>query len=228
MKRIRLTGLVSVAIMAVALAVASAAVSAPEFKPSSKVVLLGTSGTSTLTAGNTTERLECQADTSTGEISSTTLAGNIRIHFLNCKGINATGETCLVKSEGASTGNLIITKTLHGLLGLVLGEGTSSASDVGLLLLPGSGKQFASLEASCLAGGATVVAGLLAGLLEPIGKSAKTAKLVFTTKECKEAIRDIDVSGGSLVLPKLTAFSTEATEQATELVTFDGSELEVT
>ena len=228
MKIIRLAGLIAVATMAVSLVSAAAAFAAPEFKPSSNVLLLGTSGTSTLSAGNSSENVVCATDTSHGEITSATLAGNIIVHFLNCKGTNATGATCLAKSESAPTGNLIITKTLHGLLGLVLGEGTTAASDVGLLLLPGSGKQFVTIEGSCLAGGATIVTGLVAGLLEPIGKSARTAKLVLTTKGTSEAITDIDLTCGSLVLPKLTAFSTAATESATELLTIDGSELEVT
>ena len=228
MKIVRLAGLVSAAIMAVSLVAVSAAFAAPEFNPSSKVLLLGTSATSTLSAGSGTENVSCATDTSHGEITSATLAGNITVHFLNCKGTNAAGATCLVKSEGAPTGNLIITKTLHGLLGLVLGEGTNSASDVGLLLLPGSGKQFVTLQGSCLAGGETIVTGLVAGLLEPIGKLVHTAKLVLTVKGTSQAITDIDVSGGSLVTPKLTAFSTGATEQATEEILFDGPLLEVT
>ena len=228
MKLIRLAGLVAAAIMAVPLAVVSAALAAPEFTPSSKVKLLGTSGTTVLTAGNTTENIQCSTDADTGEVSSATLVGNIIIHFLNCSGTNAAGATCLVKSEGAPTGNLIITKTVHGLLGLVLGEGTSASSDVGLLLLAASGKQWLTLEGSCLFGGASIVTGLLAGLLEPVGKLVHTAKLVLTTKGGKQAITDIDVSGGSLVLPKFTGFFTELTLSATELLLFDGPELEIT
>ena len=228
MKIVRLAGLVSVVIMAVSLASAAAAFALPLFNPSSNVVLLGTSGTSTLSAGNTTENVSCATDVSTGEITSATLAGNILVHFLNCKGGNAAGETCLVKSEGAPTGNLIITKTLHGVLGLVLGEGTTAASDVGLLLLPGSGKQFVTLQGSCLAGGATIVTGLVAGLIEPVGALVHTAKLVLSVKGAKQAITDIDLTNGPLVTPKLTAFSTEATESATELLLFDGPVLEVT
>ena len=227
MKIARLAGLMLVAVMALGLVVTSVAAAAPEFNPSSGVKILGTSGIGKLVANNGTETVTCEKDTSSGEVTSATLAGNILVHFLGCHAVSSTGE-CTVKSEGAPAENLIITTTLHGLLGLVLGGGTSSASDVGLLLLPGSGKRFVTLEGTCLATDPIQVTGLVAGLIEPVGKSAKTAKLVLATSSGKQAITDIDVSGGSLVAPKLTAGTTAATEETTELLNFDGAELEVT
>jgi len=113
MKIARLASLMFVAILAMGLAVASVASAAPEFTPVG-ATLTGTSGVGVLTAG--TNSVTCQKDTTKGTVTSATLAGGITVHFLECVAQSSTG-TCPAMSPGAPLENLILTNTLHGVLG---------------------------------------------------------------------------------------------------------------
>lgn len=224
MKIARLAGFVCAALMALSLALASVAAAAPEFKPSTKTAFTGTSGTSVLEAGG--ETITCEKDTSSGEITGAATVGDVHVHFLGCVGKSAEGKTCSVKSTGAPLANLIITNTLIGRLGLILPK-PASGSDVGLLLLPASGKKFVTLVGTSKCAEETAVTGSLAGLAEPVGVSSKTGKLVFTGSAGKESITDIDLTGAGLVAPELVAFSSTAVQKTTEELTFAAS-VEVT
>ncbi|MGD1056101.1 MAG: hypothetical protein ABR992_01670, partial [Solirubrobacteraceae bacterium] len=119
MKLARLTGLMLVAIFAMSLIAASAAMAgAPEFKPTGASIT-GTSGTAILSANSGAETVTCEKDSTTGTVSSATLAGNILVHFLGCTSTGTGGSNCAVNSPGGGEG-LILTNTLHGILGLVL------------------------------------------------------------------------------------------------------------
>jgi len=227
MKISRLAGLALVAVLAISLFAVSSAVAAPEFKPSTKGTSVVTSGdgTSVLSTPSAGVTVTCQSSSSAGEVSSATLIGNVHVHFLGCEGIN-NGATCSVKSPSAPLENLIITNTLHGVLGLILPVPTPPASDVALVLLASTGSQFVTLQGSCIE--TTKVTGQVAGLVSPVGTSTTKGSLKFTpSSPGNQEILDVDLSGGGLIAPILTAFGATSTEETTQLVTF-GAAIEVT
>jgi hypothetical protein len=218
MKIVRLVGLMLVATMALSLVVASAAFAEPEFKPASGT-FKGTSGAGTLEAAK--EKIKCTADTSTGVISSATLVGGVTVDFTGCKSINSKGEECTASSVGSSTAGLLLTKTLHGVLGLILPKGTGSG--VGLLLLPVENKKFVEVaENACSV--ATTVSGNLVGEVTPVGKSQTTGKLIFKKGAVEgESVKSFDPSTGGTVTPKLEAFGKEAGEETEESITWSAA-----
>jgi hypothetical protein len=218
MRIVRLAGPVLVAILAMSLMIASAAFAGPEFKPTGST-FTGTSGTSVLEAAGGGEKVTCESDASSGTITSSTLAGGVVVHFLGCSGATVAGEKCTVKSTNTTVAGLILTNTLHGVLGLVLPK-PASGSDAALVLLPVSGKVFVTLVGSGKCVETTKVSGSVAGLAEPVGTSSKTGKLVFGVTSGVQNIKDVDLTTGGLVAPELTAFSTTATESTSESVTY--------
>jgi hypothetical protein len=220
MKIARLASLMLVAILAIGLMAASAASAEPEFNPVG-ATLTGTSGTAILTAGANT--VTCAKDTSTSGASKTTatLIGGITVHFLECTGKNSTsGESCPAKSEGAPLTNLILTKTLHGVLGLILPK-PETGSGVALLLLPVAGVSFVNIQAACLSPAETTVEGKVAGAVDPVGTKTLKGKLLFFAPSGVQAIKEVDLSTGGLVKVSLKAFGVAtATEETTEETTF--------
>jgi len=216
----RLSVLAVLAVLAVGLVVVSVASAEPEFSPVG-ATLTGTSGTGVFTAGK--ETITCAKDTSTSGASKTTatLIGGITVHFLECTGKNGTsGESCPAKSEGAPLSTLILTKTLHGVLGLILPK-PETGSGVALVLLPVSGQVFATLEAECLSPKVTTVEGKLAGAVDPVGTKTLKFKLLFSAPSGVQAIKEVDLSTGGLVKPSLKSFGVaSATEETTEELTF--------
>jgi hypothetical protein len=215
MKIVRLVGLVALAVAALSLAAVSVASAAlPSFNPSTKQKFTGTSGTGKLVAG--AETVTCAKDTSQGEITEAMLVGNITVHFLECTSAGPTKQGCAANSVG-STSKLILTKTLHGVLGLVLPSGL-----VGLILLPVSGHVFVELEKNeCTK--ATQVTGSVAGLVSPVGKSQTTGTLTFSAEHPgsgKEEIKQLDTLSG-VSEPELSAFTTVASEETTENITWE-------
>jgi len=220
MRIVRLASLMLVAMLAVGLAVVSvASAEAPMFKPTG-ASLTGTSSTAKLSAGGL--EVVCASDTSTSGTSVTTLTliGGITVHFLECTGKNPlTKESCPVDSPLAPLTNLILTTTLHGVLGLILPKPTSG-SDVALVLLPVSGKTFVTLSGKCVPGGAAAVSGLVAGLVTPVNTSTTKGLLTFSQSGGVQAIKEVDVSNGGLVKPKLNVGAETATEETVEEVTW--------
>jgi hypothetical protein len=216
MKIARLAGLVFVAVMAVSLVIASTAFAEPAFLPVG-ATFTGTSGTSTLTAG-ASESVVCAADTSSGTISNATLVGGVTVDFTGCKSSGAGGSNCTVKSINTTTEGLILTNTLHGVLGLILPKG--SGTGVGLLLLPVASKTFVTLaKNTCTV--ETAVKGNVAGEVKPIGVHQLTGKLIFAKATTGgQSIKDFDLSTGGLVQPELEAFGALATEETEESITF--------
>jgi len=128
-------------------------------------------------------------------------------------------------SPGAPLENLIITKTLHGVLGLVLPK-PASGSDVGLLVLPSSGEVFVNLLGKCLPG-ESALEGSIAGRVEPVGALTLASTIKFLTTNKRQAIRDIDLTNGPLVEPELIGFlGATMTVETNETVVF-GKDVEV-
>jgi hypothetical protein len=224
MKIARLAGLVFVAVMAVSLAVAStaSAIPLPLFAPVEGQLVSATSGTSILTGGG--DVISCTSSVFHGFVLSSLLIGNAQIHYLGC---TATGEAgtvkCTIKSKAAGSGEgLILTNTVHGILGLVLPSGA-----IGILFLPTStsSKVFVELEESkngaskCTP--ATKVEGDIIGGISPIGVSSKTGKTTFALSNKKQEDREIDLTHGlGHVEAELIAFSATSTLSQENLVTF--------
>jgi hypothetical protein len=218
MRIIRLTGLALVAILAVSLAAVSVAAATPSFNPANGQSLTVSGGTSTLTSG--TEVVTCTSDAISAKIASAMLAGPFVIDFSGCKSAGATKSGCTVSSTNTSNSGLILTTTLHAVLGLALPSNVA-----GLLILPTSGKRFVTLAGNeCTE--ETRVNGSVAGLITPIGSEQTTGKIVFTAPSGKQEIKDIDTLSG-LIKPELEAFAQTATEVNEQSVTF-GEATEVT
>jgi len=221
MRIARLAGALALVVVAASFALASTALAAPLFSPGTTNKFTGTSGTSVLLAS--AEQITCLKDNSTGEINGPLTVGSVIVHFLECSGTSGNGAIgpCPVQSPGAPTINLIITTTLIGRLGLILPK-PASGSDVGLLLLPASGKAFVTVTGNtetCIP--TTKVSGLVAGLLTPVNSLTLSGTLSFQGGGKVQSIKDIDLSGASLVLPELVAFGGLATETTTEAIAFE-------
>jgi len=219
MKLARLAGLVVIAILATSLVMASVAMAEPEFKPTTGK-LTGDSGASILEADNGVDKVSCGSDVFSGLVGSATTVDNVVVHFLNCESTGTKGSGCTVKSNNTSTEGLILTNTLDGVLGLILPK-PSSGTGVGLLLLPSSGTKFVTLSGNgCTE--ETTVTGTVAGEVEPVTtKSVKTGTIKFIGSEGVSCIKLFDLPSGVTDSVKLTAFSTPADEDSTELITFE-------
>jgi hypothetical protein len=216
MKIVQLIGLVLLIVGVLGFAAASAgAATNPLFSPATGQAILGTGSLSFYSSFGGTQTIDCQKNVFSGVVSTSLLLGNIVVHYLECTSENSSTHcTAKVNSEGAPSG-LIVTTTLHGILGLILSPPGTSIG-VGILILPLKGKEFNNLEANgCTE--ETAVSGDIAGEVTPVGHSQKTGKTVFATTGGRQAIKDIDLTHGlGLVVPKLTAFTTEATLTQTE------------
>ena len=222
MKIARLAGLMVVAVMALSLAVASAAFGEAEFKPVGGTFTGKSSTTNKLVAGGNT--ITCSGNTTQGTISSATLAGGVTVNFTGCKSSGTGGSNCTVKSVGGTAGS-ILTKTLHGVLGLILAKG--SGTGVALDLLPVSGKTFVEIASNtCTV--ETAVEGSVAGEISPVGTLKTTGSLLFAPGTTGESIKVIDLSTGGLIKPALEAFGLAASQETSESLGFSGTGLEVT
>jgi hypothetical protein len=223
MKIARLASLVLTAILAVGLAVVSVASAEPEFKPTGSTVT-GTSESMTVfTAAG--ETITCAKNVvSGGVVTSATLVGGVVAHFLECTDKAAGGDTCPAMSTGAPLENLILTTTQHGVLGLILPK-PAEGSGVAVVLLPSSGSTFVQLLGKCFV--TTNVSGQVAGVAEPIGSLVTKGTLKFNAPGGVQEIKEVDLSTGGLVKPKLTAFSATASGVVQEAGTY-GTATEIT
>jgi len=229
MRFIRLVGLVLVVVVAMSFAVVSSASgfsSNPLFVPAN-----GQSGRS-VGLGNAVLRAAGSTVTCTahqavsGSVANALLVGNVVVHYLGCSVTEAApGKEvgCPVKSVGSPAEGLILTTTLHGILGLLL-----PSNETGILFLPVASKVFATIAKSEKAGKEctpeTVVEGSVAALISPVGSSQLTGKLA-TLAVARQAI---DLTHGlGTVTAKLTAFGETGTQAQTDDTTF-GEATEVT
>jgi len=92
---------------------------------------------------------------------------------------------------------------------------------VAIVLLPVE-LGFVTILGSCFT--KTSVEGDLAGEVSPVGISVSNGTITFATPSGKQAIKDVDLSTGGLIAPKLSAFGvTTATEQTTEAIEYSKS-----
>ena len=230
MRIMRLVGLVLVAVVAMSFAVvssASAFSSNPLFSPANgqSVRSVGL-GAAVLSAAGI--KISCaKHQTVSGTVSTALLIGNVVIHYLECTATETqTGTTgCLVNSKGATAGSgLILTTTLHGILGLLL-----PSNETGIVFLPVAGKEFVTFEKSEKEGKEctkqTEVEGSVAASISPVGSGKQTTgKLVTIAKE-KQAI---DLTHGlGAVTAKFIWFGETGTQAQTDDVEF-GEPTEVT
>jgi hypothetical protein len=214
MKIARLAGLVLAAVMAIGLMAVSAANAQDVlFNPASGT-LTGLTGTAELTSSVGT--VTCNKSTSPGTIKNKDLV-EIILHFLECKGAETGKTPCTVKNVGGGEG-LILTNTLHGILGLVLPHIPA------ILLLPVAGKTFVTLigeKASCLE--EIGVSGNVIGLIEPVGKSVKQGTIKFSEGNNTHFISSL----GGLTISRLVLGTTTAFENTNATIDF-GQLTEVT
>jgi hypothetical protein len=215
MRLVRLAGLLLAAVLAVGLLSAVSASAAESSNPlflaagASPVnaTVTGLSGPSTLKAvGNT---VTCQKDVASGTITSTLLIGKVFVHYLECTVVGTLGGStrCTIKSIGSEGEGLVLTKELHGILGLIL---SPAPLDTGILFLPTNGKVFVEFPATACSVEAKVT-GSIAGLITPVGVDSFTGLLVFGNA-FDENIKVIDLTHGlGRVEPELVAFSSVAT-----------------
>jgi hypothetical protein len=217
MRLARLFGLAFAMMAAFGLTSAGAASAVePLFKPANGQLVTGTSGTSTWQFG--LMRVRCNKDTWRGAVSSSLLLGNVVIHYLEC--VYPLSNNCPANSQGAPAG-LILTDTLHGILGLVL-----PAKTIGILLLPMNGRTIATLAeatntAKEVCAEETLVTGSFAGEVESIGKSQTTNTITVALAKGEPDITDIDLTHGlGLSRPSVTGFGVNGAFEQTEAVTF--------
>jgi len=222
MRIIRLAGLVFVAVMAMSFAAvssASAFSSNPLFAPANGQTVTAESSTPSVLA-TTGFKVSCETNhVVSGHVSTALLIGNVVIHYLGCKYTESESTThCTVKSVGGGEG-LILTTTLHGILGLLL-----PSNETGILFLPVSGKIFTTFEAASPCAPVAKIEGSAAALISPTGSSQLTGKITTLTS-LKPAI---DLTHGlGTVTAKLTFAGEIATIEQTDNVTF-GEKTEVT
>jgi hypothetical protein len=129
------------------------------------------------------------------------------VHYLGCESLSTPTSTvkCQVNSKG-STGGLILTNTLHAILGLIL-----PSKRTGALFLPQSGATLVELEQSLPCTVATKITGNVVGELAPIGVDQVTGKTSFTLTAGVASVKDFDLTHGlGLVKPELNAFGEPA------------------
>jgi len=230
MRFIRLVGLVLVAVVAMSFAVvssASAFSSNPLFIPANgqQVRSVGLGNATLVAAGN---KIVCTAhQTVSGTVSNSLLIGNVVIHYLGCTAAETLAgkeKECPVKSVGSPAEGLILTTTLHGILGLLL-----PSNETGILFLPVANKVFVTFARSEKGGkectAETAVEGSVAALISPSGVPAQLTGKLTTLAIAKAAI---DLTHGlGPATAKLTAFGETGTQEQTDDVTF-GEATEVT
>jgi len=228
MRIIRLAGLVCVAVVAMSCAVVSSAgafSSNPLFSKGSvgALVTLGSGGPSTLASAGLT--VACKENhVIGGTVSNELLIGNVVIHYLGCEYTKGEAESgCPARSTNTTNEGLILTATLHGILGLLLPQNTTA-----ILFLPVASKIFTTF-AEAVKGGKRCgpeaqVAGNVAAEVEPVGKPSVNATIKVISKE----IAEIDLTHGlGLVKAKLTLFGEGSVLTQADEVMFN-KEVEVT
>src|ERR1700733_3240117 len=206
MKIARLSGLLLGLVFALSLVGASVASAVPPLFTSGSTgatykanVLAGTLKAGT---GATAIVVFCAKASSVGEITSVHLVGPLVIHFLECKSSSNAGETyCApVNSTGKPGEGLILTKTLHALLGLALPSQLPA-----LLFLPTSGITFVELEANACTP-TTKITGSVAGLVSNARNTPSlTTLLTFGPKDPELIHTLLGLTEPELILMSKTA-----------------------
>jgi hypothetical protein len=230
MRLVRLAGLLFVAVVAVCCVVMGSAFADPGnplFRPASGQTVTGTSTAESALVSGALEARCKENKVVSGNVVNSLLIGNIVIHYLGCtwtKGEQTSG--CEANSVGES-GGLILTNTLHAILGIILPSG-----ETGALFLPQKGTSFVSFaeatkgELKCAED--STVSGNVVGLVAPFGSKQLTGKVIVGLAGAVQAVKDFDLTHGlGLVVPRLVMFSQTAALDQSDAVTF-GVATEVT
>jgi hypothetical protein len=195
-----------------AVTAAAASATTPEFKPvPAKKKFTATGGSMAASWDNGEEILECTASSSAGEITGARTLGKVTMVLTGCKGRIAGDPSCPVYSEGAKSGE-IVTKSLSAELGTVA---TSEApSGVGLRYKPETGKEFSSLEGTCVVAGA--IGGAIAEEVAQVGVKQTTNKFNWGTK-----LKEIKLDSGTAEKPHLSIGAAYMEVAANESVKFE-------
>lgn len=221
MKLSRLAGIALATICATSLVAASvASAAAPEFVGGPAKF---TAKTGTMVLEASAQTVTCTSGVSTGEVNGTHTVGSVIATFTGCSGKRET-STCTLKNRGGTAGT-IVTSTLDGELGKV--AKAEAASEVGLLLLPSTGKAFVTLEGTCLEPELSAVEGAIAGEASPIGKKQLTGSLIFKGGAGSQSIKTIEILGVSKKASLKALAAEAASENIGEAVTY-AKEIEVT
>jgi len=158
MKLARLVGLVFVAVLAIGLVGVSSALAVPPLFSSGSIgaTFKAISLPGTLKAGG--DIVVCKKDSSEGAIANVHLVGPLNVHFLECESSSNGSVFCAVNGKEQESG-LILTRTLHALLGLALPSQLAA-----LLFLPTSGKIFVELASNACTP-TTKITGTVAALI---------------------------------------------------------------
>jgi hypothetical protein len=160
--------------------------------------------------------ISCEEAVDAGEITGMSTIGKLVITFTGCQ-VTSEERECTIKSASAKEGE-IVTNTLMGELGTT--KSTEAASEVGLLLLPQSGKSWTRLSSTkCTL--ESVVEGSLAGEVQPISEKTQYVGLGFGVSSGKQDIEKITVSSG-VKEPELVVFGLPATAEFGEVIEFTG------
>jgi hypothetical protein len=230
MRVIRLAGILLVAVVAMSFVVVASASAAespnPLFIPATGQAVTGSGGESVLNSAGLT--IACKENkVVSGNVANSLLIGGIVIHYLGCTVTKGELESgCPAFSTGVSAAGeaegLILTKTLHAILGIEL-----PANKTVVVFLPQAGKEFTTFAETKKNGKVcnpeSAVSGSVAGLITPIG--ATTEK--FTVKVGGPPTLVHLTHNLGLVTAKLVAFGGTAELNQVESVTVVGG-VEVT
>jgi hypothetical protein len=220
MKLMRLVSMVLVAVSAMCFVAVSSAGAAespnPLFVPANGQAVTGSGGESVLT----TEiglAIACKENhVVSGNIANSLLIGNVVIHYLGCtvtKGEEESG--CKAFSVGSPEEGLLLTKTLHAILGIEL-----PANKTVVVFLPQTGTEFLTFAESkknnkkCNT--ESKVTGSVAALITPVGKPAK--EFTVTTNSAFKVGVHLTHNLG-LITAKLTVFGETASLAQSDTVT---------
>jgi hypothetical protein len=212
-----------VAMGCVVVSSASAFSSNPLFVPANNQTVRGEGGTSVLKSPGAGIEISCTENhVVSGNVSNGLLIGGVVLHYLGCtvtKGEEISG--CPANSVEAPEG-LILTKTLHGILGLEL-----PANATVVVFLPVTGTEFVKFAETKKEGKKcnppTAVTGQVAALVSPIG--VPTVKGSVVTDPKPTAVHLTHNLG--LITAKLVAFTVTSELEQSDSVTF-GEPTEVT
>jgi len=234
MRRLKLTGLVFIAALALgamAAAPSFAALTAVEFSPGATGTAVTTASTGSVTLKNktNTETVTCTADSSSGKLKNAHEIEKIVVHFTGCSA-EKSGVTCgEARTLHGAVAKEIVTNELVGKLGLI--ASTEGASEVGIRLEPVGSTIFAELEieknttnhlGTCVA--STMAEGKITGEvpMASLNKSNGKGELIFAENAGLQKVKKFEG-----VATTLTAFGSTANALVTtESVSFPGEPLE--
>jgi hypothetical protein len=185
-KMLGLAGLAALALMAV-VGAGTASASQPKAEPEGgtfPVSFTGSGGAGkleTVAEGTKVRTVNCEENTSSGEVNSATTTKNVSVRFKKCTATGPFGikVTC-TGGTGAASGE-IVTKTLKGTMFYI----KAASSEVGIDLEPESGTQFA--EFTCGGVQKISVTGSVVGKLTPVNTLTNKYTLTFSQTAGKQS-----------------------------------------